>query len=140
MIIVDYKPYIDQLKAIDAKSYEWPWCEEGWKDTNGYIFRILVKEKDVVIGYSCVKLDFSKLLVVKLCVRPCFRKLGFGSSLMRDLLMFAKSKGVIRLSTILHEENQFIKWARNWDWKGTGIKKGLFPDGRDGYIFERKVL
>ena len=116
MIIVDYKPYLDQLKAIDAKSYEWPWCEEGWKDTKNYLFRILIREANIVIGYSAIKIDYNSIFVSKLCVRPCFRNLGFGGSLMRDLLTFANNKGANKLVTILHEENKFIDWVKKWDW------------------------
>lgn len=124
MIATNYKFFEDQLKAIDAKSYEWPWFDEGWKTAKDYNFRILL-DGSRVIGFSC----FKDVFLAKLCVHPVYRKLGYGSKLMSDLLLSSKGQ---RILTILHEENEYLTWAKNWGWYCIGLEKNLFPDGRDG--------
>lgn len=148
MIVNNYKLFLEQLKLIDVQSYEWPWFDEGWVTANEYSFRILVEgnalgSSNVVIGYSCYRTVPStnsngrEVYLAKLCVRPQYRKQGFGSRLMTDIIQVA---GARKLYTILHEENKYLSWAKDWGWACTGLERGLWPDGRDGLLFEFKSI
>ncbi|KKM73744.1 hypothetical protein LCGC14_1407410 [marine sediment metagenome] len=127
------------LYDIDIKSYYWPWTEQGWHNLMGYIFRVYCL-KGVPRGFSCFKMGNSSLEVVKLCVHPTFRRLGFGSLLNEDLIHTAISQKKSKLCMIIHEQNEYFDWLKNRGWNARGIERGLFPDGTDGFCFERAVV
>lgn len=127
------------LYDIDIKSYYWPWTLEGWNDLVGYIFRVY-NLKDVPRGFSCFKVGNNSLEVVKLCVHPTFRRLGFGSLLADDLVHMAISQRKKKLCMIVHEDNEYFDWLKKRGWLAVSIEKGLFPDRTDGFCFERNII
>ncbi len=127
------------LYDIDIKSYYWPWTLEGWNDLAGYIFRVY-NLKGVPRGFSCFQVGNNSLEVFKLCVHPTFRRLGFGSLLAIDLVHMAISQKKSKLCMIVHEKNKHFDWLKNRGWRATIVGHGLFPDGTDGYCFERDVV
>jgi len=150
--IVNFKtPYVPLLYNIDIKSYLWPWTEEGWGQIQGYIIRVYLLSDDVVGFYSyrpashCIsephkgEIHTDRITVSKLCVHPDFRNLRIGSQLHDDLIRIAKkySKKVVRM--MLHEENEYRDFLIKRDWRAILISKGLFPDGRDGYLFQKEI-
>lgn len=127
------------LYDIDIKSYYWPWTSEGWNNLAGYIFRVY-SLKGIPRGFSCFKIGNNSLEVVKLCVHPTFRRLGFGSLLSDDLVHMAISQKKSKLCMIVHEYNEYLPWAVSRGWKAVGVERKLFPDGVDGYCLERAVI
>ncbi len=127
------------LYDIDIKSYYWSWTEQGWHDLAGYIFRVYTL-KGVPRGFSCFKVGYNSLEVVKLCVHPTFRRLGFGNLLQDDLIHMAISQKKKKLCMIVHEKNEYFDWLRARGWRATIIVHGLFPDKTDGFCFERAVI
>ena len=127
------------LYDIDIKSYYWPWTEKGWCDLAGYIFRVYTL-KGVPRGFSCFKVGNHSLEVVKLCVHPTFRRLGFGSLLQDDLVHMAIGQRKQKLCMIVHEKNGYFDWLTKRGWKALSTERSLFPDGTDGFCFERIVI
>ena len=130
---------IQYLYDIDIKSYYWPWTEKGWCDLIGYIFRVY-SLKGVPRGFSCFKVGNNSLEVVKLCVHPTFRRLGFGSLLSDDLVHTAIGQKKQKLCMIVHEKCEHFDWLSNRGWRATLVVHGLFPDRTDGFCFERKII
>jgi len=133
MIVSNHELFIDQLKLIDYKCYDYPWCDQGWLTAKEYQWRIIVTD-NIVMGYCCFRPDSNGCFVAKLAVKPCYQHYGLGSLLMADLVNTAK----INLCTILHEENPYLGWAAAHGWRAVCLKRGLFPDDRDGIFMERK--
>lgn len=127
------------LYDIDIKSYYWPWTEKGWHNLSGYIFRVY-SLKGVARGFSCFKVGNHSLEVVKLCVHPTFRRLGFGSLLQEDLIHMAISQKKKKLCMIVHEHNKYFEWLMHRGWLAVGVEAKLFPDGTDGFCFERNII
>ncbi len=133
---VQQKPW---LYDTDIKSYYWPWTIEGWCDLKGYIFRVY-NLKNKPRGFSCFKVGNNSLEVVKLCVHPTFRRLGFGSLLQDDLIHIAISQKKKKLCMIVHERCAYFDWLNHRGWQARSVEKGLFPDGTDGFCFERDIV
>ena len=125
MITSLYKPYLEQLKIIDQKSYYWPWYDEAWEDTEGLIFRVAVEDSTRVLGFCCFY-NQEPVILSKLCVRPRYRRNGIGTLLHHDLLKLAEGR---QIQAVLHEDNPYRDWALSWDWVATGIRRGIYPDG-----------
>jgi GNAT superfamily N-acetyltransferase len=127
------------LYDIDIKSHYWPWTEEGWLDLKGYIIRVY-SLKDIPRGFTAFKVGRNSLEVSKICVSPIFRRIGLGSALMKDLVLQAITLKKTKLCMTIHEHCEYIEWLVVRGWEGKGIESGLFPDGSDGYLFERGVM
>ena len=127
------------LYHIDIKSFEWPWQLDAWKQINEYFIQAFYI-KDVPRGYHIFQIGRSSLEVSKLCVNPIFRRIGLGSALLRDLVRHAIRLQKTKLCMTVHEDCQYFGWLANRRWKATGIIKAVYPDGTDGFLFEREVI
>ncbi len=140
MSIENLKPtWIEYLYDIDIKSFYWPWPKEGWDNIKGYIFRTYIL-KNTPKGFTSFKVGPDCLRIIKIAVHPDYRRIGIGSLLMDDLVHIGISQKKSKLEMIVHEECKYLDWLRNRGWRATTVERGLFPDGTDGYTFERKVI
>lgn len=139
-MIDDFDPaLIDYLFHIDIRSYEWPWVAGAWSDLDGYLIRVY-SMKSVPRGYIAYKIGNNSLEVPKLCVNPTFRRMGIGSALMKDLVVQAIKLQKTKLCMTVHEHCKFFGWLNKRGWEAVGVVRGIFPDGSDGYLFERSVM
>jgi GNAT superfamily N-acetyltransferase len=139
MPIVNFKTtYTPDCYSIDVKSYLWPWLEEGWQQLNGYIIRVFMFSGDVV-GFFSFQVIENEIIVSKLCVHPDYRNLNIGSQLHDDLVRIAKKYGKKKLKVTLHELNKHFDFIIKRGWKGVGVSRNHFPDGRDGFLFELEL-
>lgn len=130
---------VDYLFHIDIRSYEWPWVAEAWKDLDGYFIRTY-SLKNIPRGYIAYKIGNNSLEVSKLCVNPTFRRIGIGSALMKELVAQAIKLQKNKLCMTIHEHCKFLDWLTKRGWEAVSIVQGIFPDGSDGYLFERGVV
>ena len=138
-MIVNFRvPYTMHCYDIDIKSYLWPWTMEDWDNLHGYVIRVYLLS-DEVIGFYSFKVEKGTMMISKLCVHPDFRHLGVGTKMHDDLLKMAKTyKKILRM--MLHEDNKNRDFLIKRDWKAVSIERELFPDGSDGYLFEREII
>lgn len=131
---------MSHLIDIDIKSHKFPWLPPAWNDIQGYVFRVLMT--DVPRGYLAFKVkDKRTLMVVKLCVHPSWRGKGFGSGLHKELLRCSRVNNYSKLTMVVHEENEVgIEFLSARGWRAVSIEKHIFPDGSDGYLFERENI
>ncbi|KKL18820.1 hypothetical protein LCGC14_2471750, partial [marine sediment metagenome] len=45
-----------------------------------------------------------------------------------------------KLCMIVHEKNGYFDWLTKRGWKALSTERSLFPDGTDGFCFERIVI
>lgn len=145
--------WLKWIKAIDIKSYEWPWDDDQWvselpkniikmwmdpETPRGFMIYRFMDIRDLI-----PKLEGSVVHISKLAVHPNFRNQGIGAALLADLVTTAKLQKVTRLVVFLHEENEIgIRWTTNdrRGFKAHGVHRELFPDKRDGYGFIKELL
>jgi ribosomal protein S18 acetylase RimI-like enzyme len=149
-MVTDFKPHhIPYLEEIDRESYKFPWWENSWADLGDLKVRVL--ENNTLERHSFGVIGFSSYQVItvnnkaialhihKLCVAKQYRNKGHGSTLHRDLLRVAQQQKIKQLFMVVHEENNNIPWLQSWGWNAVSVRSNLYPDGRDGYVFERGV-
>lgn len=134
MIVTNYEPFVEQLKLIDYKCYDYPWLDEGWLAAKDYKWQIVVSDV-VALGYCCYRKHDNSFFVSKLCVKPVYQHYAIGSLLMENLILVTNG---VPLWTILHEENKYLGWAAAFGWRATESKRDFFPDGRSGIIMGRE--
>ena len=143
---------VSHLKDIDIKSYEFPWCDDYWKNEaekstlklcmrsgipRGFIAYRFVNVKDIMESED---MEGTVIHILKLAVHPSWRNKGIGTELLKYIERAAKLQKVIILVMILHEENSE---GRNWILKqgfiGYSLHTELFSDARDGYGFIKRI-
>ena len=135
------QPWLPFLYYIDLRSYEWPWLEEQWNNIESYIVKIYAIDY-IPRGFCLFKIIPDNIIrVSKLCVNPKWRRQGIGGALHDNLLEFARDHKKNKLTTTIHEQNLTgMDWLKQHGWQAVAIKKEVFPDNTDGFIFERGVV
>jgi ribosomal protein S18 acetylase RimI-like enzyme len=139
-----FKPYLEIIKSMDCKCYYWPWEDEGWDDISDYIIKVCLSDYNEPVGFSVYR-EMPKegvgrtVFISKLAVREKYRGQGYGTLLLDDIIKFSKKEdadGIDLIESILYEDNiPGAQWAKRRGFKAVKILPGLFPDGRDGYLF-----
>jgi len=130
--------WLQYLKDIDVKSYDYPWLDIDWDDIKKWIIKVWMFE-DQPRGFIAYRfVDPEKILIAKLAVHPSFRRHHGGEELLQEMEVVSKFSGVKYVTALLHEDNDFKDWAVKQGFKAIHIEYCAFPHG-DGYFFQ-KVL
>lgn len=100
--------YILQVAKIEKDTFGYEaWSEDNIKrelNNDKCVFRVLV-EKDIVIGYySFYKAD-NEGYINNFAVSKDFRKRGYGSKILQDLITTAKSLNIYNITLEVRESN-----------------------------------
>jgi ribosomal-protein-alanine N-acetyltransferase len=78
---------ITQVSDIERRSYEFPWSHGVFRDCllAGY-HCIVIEREDLVVGYSILSIAAGEAHILNLCVDPMYRQLGYGESLLDEVL------------------------------------------------------
>ena len=136
---MDFKKFANELYDIDIKSYYWPWLPEAWGEVKGYSFKVYML-RGKPRGFTCFKEEDDYLEIFKLAVHPHYRELGIGSVLLKDLVHAAISRRKKKLIMLVHEECKFFEWLGKRGWRAVSVERNRYPDGSDGYLFERDIV
>lgn len=138
-MIIKYNPlWLNYLKDIDVKSYNYTWLDEDWAEIEKWIIKIWMLEKQPR-GFAALRFDKGdKIIIAKLAVHPRHRGQGGGTALLENVEAIAKFRYVKRLTALLHEDNEFKDWMVARGFKAARIEKRAFPDG-DGYHFCKEI-
>lgn len=140
------------LKNIDIKSYEFPWDDEYWNsEAEKSILKLWMKDGKPY-GFTAYRfvnvknilksgdIEGTIVHILKLAVHPDWRNKGIGAALLRNIEEAARLQKVVILVIILHEENSEGRdWIIKRGFKGNSLHLELFPDGRDGYGFLKRL-
>lgn len=83
------------VSDIERRSYEFPWSHGVFRDCllAGYACIVLEHGNDVV-GYAVLSVAASEAHILNLCVDPGFRRLGYGTRLLNELVERARDSEV----------------------------------------------
>lgn len=81
---------VEQVAAIEARAYSYPWGEGIFRDClrAGYRCRVMVDQGEVV-GYAIMSVAAGEAHLLNLCIEPARQRAGVGRRLLGDLLAAA---------------------------------------------------
>ena len=132
---------IDLCYELDSKTISlWSkkqWCNE-FKKEDTKIFGLLIT--NFVIGICVFQVVLDEAQINYFVVNQKFRKKGFGSYLMSDLINKCEKLNLKKLLLEVSHKNVIAeKFYSQFDFSTVGIRKNYYKDGSDALLKEKKL-
>lgn len=133
--------HIQEVAAIDARAYGFPWPVGVFRDClrAGYSAWVLRGAGDELLGYGLLSMGAGEAHVLNLCVAPEHQRRGYGRVLLRYLVDLARAAAVKRVLLEVREANHSaIALYRDFGFEHIGVRRGYYPDGgqrEDALVF-----
>ena len=106
---------------------------------NPFLRIYMIYEKEDVVAYLSFYHEYEKVEIENIEVLEEYRKKGYGSILMDELISFCKREKIENITLEVNELNDSaIRLYEKFDFKKVSIRKGYY-DGIDGILMERKI-
>ncbi len=95
------------VSDIERRSYEFPWSHGVFRDCllAGYSC-IVVDRGELVVGYGILSVAAGEAHILNLCVDPTYRGLGYGESLLDEVLSRAQRADVTEIFLEVRPSNE----------------------------------
>ena len=132
---------IDLCYELDSKTISL-WSKEQWgnefKKDGTKIFGLLIK--NLVIGICVFQVVLDEAQINYFVVNKKFRKKGFGSYLMSNLIKKCEKLNLKKLLLEVSERNSNAKkFYSSFDFSTVGIRKNYYKDGSHALLKEKKL-
>lgn len=123
---------IDEVLAIEALAYGWPWSRGNFIDSlaAGYAAQVLLGPDAALIGYFVAMAGADELHLLNLTVAPAWQGRGHGQTLLEAVQALARQHS---LATLWLEVRQSNERARSlYQRRGfaeVGLRRGYYPGG-----------
>ena len=132
---------IDLCFELDSKTL-CLWSKKQWtkefKKEGIKIFGILIT--NLVVGICVFQVILDEAQINYFVVDQKFRKRGFGSYLMSDLIKRCEKLNIKKLFLeVSHSNATAQKFYSRFDFATVGIRKNYYKDGSDALLKEKKI-
>ncbi len=103
-----YLSHFPEVLEIEQESFEFPWEKDDFVSIlskPGNLGRIAKYEKKIV-GFLAFRLERNCIHILNFAVRSDFRRQGFGTQLLDDMLEHRVNQRRDHISLVIHEENK----------------------------------
>lgn len=130
--------HIDQIHAIEMKSFSDPWSiklfEDELKNDRATYFVVLT-ETGSVVGYGGLWKILDEGHIMNVAVDPAYRGRGIGDSILSNMIEYSIKNNMDYLTLEVREGNTP---ARNlyykYNFKDGGLRKGYYQDNHENAI------
>ncbi len=131
-----------QIKDILNSDFDSFWgyniLEEELKSENSHF--IVAKIKDVIVGFAGLKIIVDEADIMNIVVKKSFRHNGIGSTLLENLISYAKSKNLKTITLEVNEHNlSAIHLYDKFSFDHIGIRKNYYNGESDAIIMSKKI-
>tara|TARA_A100001388_G_scaffold55369_1_gene38067 strand:+ start:267 stop:707 length:441 start_codon:yes stop_codon:yes gene_type:complete len=132
---------IDLCYELDSKTL-CLWSKKQWnnefKKEGIKIFGLLIT--NLIIGICVFQVVLDEAQINYFVVDQKFRKRGFGSHLMSDLIKKCEKLNIKKLFLeVSHTNTTAQKFYSRFDFSTVGIRKNYYKDGSDALLKEKKI-
>ena len=132
---------IDLCYELDSKTI-CLWSKKQWnnefKKEGIKIFGLLIT--NLIIGICVFQVVLDEAQINYFVVDQKFRKRGFGSHLMSDLIKKCEKLNIKKLFLeVSHTNTTAQKFYSRFDFSTVGIRKNYYKDGSDALLKEKKI-
>ena len=98
---------LDAVVQVENSSYDFPWQRENFMDCLFLRYRCLLLEyRQTLCAYAIMALiPGGNAHLLNICVRPDYRRMGFGTHMMHHLFVLARTHNVKYLSLEVRASN-----------------------------------
>jgi ribosomal-protein-alanine N-acetyltransferase len=140
---------IEQVEAIEAESFPWPWSHNDFirclrqRNVIGLVAR---DDNDSVLGYVIYELHKHYFEILNLAVHPDHRRRGVGSTLINRLAMkLAEQRRVALWFNLWERNDEGHLFLRALGFKAKHVMRRFYEDDNDdayrfGYRIQQPTL
>ena len=129
--------HIPAIMEIEKVSNTAPWSERSFRNELDHkygIFLVAILQGEVV-AYGGVWLVVDEAHVTTIAVSPDQRRMGIGKRLMIELLLKAKSAGMVCSTLEVRASNEAaIKMYEQFGYHVAATRKGYYPDNKEDAV------
>lgn len=128
---------LDRMLEIESESYDDPWDE----NTISYFLNLsgagslALEINDVIQGFLLFEIQNSYLNLVSVAVHPQFRRKGYGTLLVEELLLGDLFSCKKMYCTVSDQNLSAHLFLNKFGFKAVKIMKDFFSEGHDAYEF-----
>jgi ribosomal-protein-alanine N-acetyltransferase len=132
------------VSDIERRSYEFPWSHGVFRDCLLAGYSCIVIERDeTVVGYGILSVAAGEAHILNLCVDPAYRKLGYASRMLEEILLRARRAEVGEIFLEVRPSNEVaLKLYSNYGFHQVASRPAYYQarDGREDAAVLSRVL
>jgi ribosomal-protein-alanine N-acetyltransferase len=134
--------------AIESISFSIPWNEEMFKSglsldfSHNFTAKVSLNgTRDILVAYLCFWLFHGEAHLLNIAVKPDYRRMGYGTHLMRFFIDFCQTRKVKILTLDVRPSNHpAIEMYRKMGFRKEGLRPHYYADnGEDALIMGLKL-
>ena len=134
---------LESIYTIEKESYSDPWSENSILSEilNKDSYFVVLKQNDILLGYTCMRINIDEAEIFKVTTNPRFRKMGISKILLQNLVDFAKKNGLKKILLEVRESNlPAIKLYDSFDFKKIFVRKNFYSSPLEDALTMQKDL
>jgi len=128
---------VARVVEIEAKSYQFPWSDDIFKDCFRARYDCWVcEDQDRVIGYIIVSIAVGEAHVLNICVDPAEQGQGIGRKILENMLELIKGRAETVFLEVRPSNTVAVALYESMGFNEIGVRKGYYPaaNGREDAI------
>lgn len=131
---------LPQVLAIEAQSFEFPWCENEFINVlqQRNCIGMVAERQGRVLGFMVYELHSQMILLLNLAVAPAERRAGVGTALVDRLATKLSEQRRVRMAAEVRDSNLSTHcFLRSRGWRAKQVLRRPYCDcDDDAYLFE----
>lgn len=137
--------HVDEMYEIEKEVFSTPWSHESLlKDVCSHEIAVYIvgTVKEHVVSYAGFWFVLDEAHITNVAVKPGYRRMGIGDTMMRRVLDIAWAKGIATISLEVRASNTpALNLYKKLGFIQCGLRKGYYPDtGEDAVLMTRLNL
>lgn len=142
-ILVVEERDIPEIAQIENESFPNPWKSDQLLEESGNPAAVFIKtiENKMIAGYCIAWLAADEMQLVKIAVRPHYRRKGYGTQMLNAITRTAKERKCGKIHLEVRSGNQeAIQFYHGHFFKKSGRRKSYFKTLNEDAVLMTKTL
>ncbi|NLJ80574.1 MAG: ribosomal protein S18-alanine N-acetyltransferase [Firmicutes bacterium] len=135
---------IPQVQLVEGKCFKTPWSRNiflGEVTRNDNAFYVVAVQQERVIGFAGIWVVVDEGHITNIAVDPSFQRQGIGQGLMQEIITYALSRGVSRLTLEVRLSNQAAQALyTKLGFAASGIRREYYQDDKEDALIMWREL
>ena len=129
---------VERVEEIEKLCFSIPWSQKQFIDElslNSHAHYHVIKHKQQIVGYMGLWKIIDEGHITNIAINPNFKRMGFGSFLLKHVLDFCISENINSLTLEVRKSNTpAIELYKKYGFAESGIRKAYYSDNNEDAI------
>lgn len=121
---------LDRVLAVESAAYEFPWTRGNFIDSlhAGYLARVLLGERDAMLGYFIAMTAPAEMHLLNITVAPAHQGQGHARHMLDALVETARREGALHLWLEVRQSNERARQVyERYGFERVGLRRRYYP-------------